>query len=80
MFFKKSINFACKMNKEFGKWLLDIAKYVTTAVIISTWLSGFENWEWYYILLLLGVIAVVVWWGLSLIRKDEMKENRKKKR
>jgi hypothetical protein len=66
------------MNKEFGKWLLDIAKYVTTAVIISTWLSGFENWEWYYILLLLGVIAVVVWWGLSLIRKDEMKENRKK--
>jgi hypothetical protein len=68
------------MNKEFGKWLLDIAKYVTTAVIISTWLSGFENWEWYYILLLLGVIAVVVWWGLSLIRKDEMKENRKKKR
>jgi hypothetical protein len=68
------------MNKEFGKWLLDIAKYVTTAVIISTWLSGFENWEWYYILLLLGVIAVIVWWGLSLIRKDEMKENRKKKR
>jgi hypothetical protein len=68
------------MNKEFGKWLLAIAKYVTTAVIISTWLSGFENWEWYYILLLLGVIAVVVWWGLSLIRKDEMKENRKKKR
>ena len=66
------------MNKEFGKWLLDIAKYVTTAVIISTWLSGFENWEWYYILLLLGVIAVIVWWGLSLIRKDEMKENRKK--
>ena len=68
------------MNKEFGKWLLDIAKYVTTAVIISTWLSGFENWEWYYILFLLGVIAVIVWWGLSLIRKDEMKENRKKKR
>jgi hypothetical protein len=68
------------MNKEFGKWLLDIAKYVTTAVIISTWLSGFENWDWYYILLLLGVIAIIVWWGLALIRKDELKENKKKKK
>ena len=67
------------MNKEFDKWLLDIAKYVTTAVIISTWLSGFENWDWYYILLLLGVIAIIVWWGLALIRKDELKENKKRK-
>lgn len=25
-----------KMKKEFGKWLMDIAKYITTAVILSS--------------------------------------------
>ena len=32
---KKIIIFA-KMRKEFGKWLMDIAKYITTAVILTS--------------------------------------------
>jgi hypothetical protein len=31
------------MKKEIGKWLLDVAKYVTTAIIISSFLGSFEQ-------------------------------------
>jgi hypothetical protein len=46
------------MRKEIGKWFMDIAKYVATAVLISSFLGGFEQkWAMYSV----GVIAV----GLS---------------
>ncbi|MDR3268643.1 MAG: hypothetical protein LBT83_06210 [Tannerella sp.] len=32
------------MRKEFGKWLMDIAKYVVTGVIIASLVSGREAW------------------------------------
>jgi len=31
------------MKKEIGKWFLDIAKYVATAVIISSFLGSLEH-------------------------------------
>ena len=31
------------MKKELGKWFMDVAKYVATAVLISSFLSGFEQ-------------------------------------
>jgi hypothetical protein len=31
------------MKKETGKWFMDIAKYVATAVLISSFLGGFEQ-------------------------------------
>ena len=35
-------------NKEIGKWLWDVAKYVTTAIIITTFLGNFEDiWRVY---------------------------------
>ena len=31
------------MRKEFGKWFMDVAKYMATAVLISSFLGGFEQ-------------------------------------
>jgi hypothetical protein len=31
------------MKKELGKWFMDIAKYVATAVLISSFLGEFEQ-------------------------------------
>jgi hypothetical protein len=45
------------MKKELGKWLLDVAKYVATAVLISSFLGGFEQ-KW--IMYLVGVITVIL--------------------
>ena len=45
------------VRKEIGKWFMDVAKYVATAVLISSFLGGFEQkWVMYSI----GVITVVL--------------------
>ena len=55
------------MKKEIGKWFMDIAKYVATAVLISSFLGGFEQ-KW--IMYLAGVLTVIfcLFLGLYFIR------------
>ena len=43
------------MRKELGKWLMDIAKYITTAVILT---SIFGEVEQKWIIYLGGILAV----------------------
>lgn len=31
------------MKREFGKWFLDLAKYILTAVFLTTYLTGLEE-------------------------------------
>jgi hypothetical protein len=51
------------MRKEIGKWFMDVAKYVATAVLISSFLGGFEQkWVMYSI----GVITVILCLFLGL--------------
>lgn len=45
------------MRKEFGKWLMDIAKYITTAVILSS-VFGQVTEPW--IIYVGGAITVLV--------------------
>ena len=57
-----------EMKKELGKWLLDIAKYMTTAVLLTSLFSGFEQWSWFlYALVVLAVFATLVL-GLYLMK------------
>jgi hypothetical protein len=44
------------MRKEFGKWLMDIAKYIITAVVLSSVFGEIESW----VLYLIGIISVMV--------------------
>ena len=70
----KQISIHCNtftpMRKEFGKWLMDIAKYITTAVVLTSFFGTVEQ-KWiiyigcaFSILLTLGI-------GLWLIRDKE---------
>lgn len=56
-----------RMKKELGKWLMDIAKYITTAVILT---SIFGEVEHKWIIYLGGILAVAftLGWGLYLVR------------
>jgi hypothetical protein len=45
------------MKKELGKWLMDIAKYITTAVILT---SIFGDVEQKWIIYLGGSLTVIV--------------------
>ena len=61
------------MKKEFGKWLMDIAKYITTAVVLT---SIFGEVEQKWIIYLGGVLAIVftLGWGLYLVRDNKKGE------
>ncbi len=59
------------MRKEFGKWLMDIAKYILTAVIISAAFRGMDE-IWLYILAGI-IVTITVCLGLWLVR-DKQKE------
>lgn len=58
------------MRKEFGKWLMDIAKYITTAVVLSSVFGEVETWVVY----LIGGLSVVVTlvWGLYLVNEKSV--------
>lgn len=52
-----------KVREEIGKWLMDVAKYVATAVLITSFLGEFEE-KW--VVYLLGGLAVIVFLGMGL--------------
>lgn len=65
------------MEIEFGKWLLDIAKYLITAMLLASVFSDMSDpWS------VVGVIvaaAITLVGGLWIIKKGE-KQNKTKKR
>ena len=65
-----------KRKDKFANWLLDIAKYITTAVIISSIFEGFED---RLLLLITGMLVVgaSLGWGLLLIQDDESPKKKK---
>ncbi|MBO4984624.1 MAG: hypothetical protein J6C87_03155 [Bacteroides sp.] len=60
------------MRKEFGKWLMDIAKYMTTALLLSSVFGDMEN-PWIMGTVIGGAILTLLS-GLWLV-KDKKVEN-----
>ena len=58
------------MRKEIGKWFMDIAKYVATAVLISSFLGGFQQ-KW--IMYIAGSLTVILTMciGLFFMRNNK---------
>ena len=51
------------MRKEIGKWFMDVAKYIATAVLISSFLGGFEQ-KW--IMYLIGLATIIITFAIGL--------------
>lgn len=60
------------MKKEFGKWLMDIAKYLTTAVLLSSMFANIEKLWIIYVFALSGIVSTLAV-GLWLVRDDKRK-------
>lgn len=62
------------MKKEFGKWLMDIAKYLATAVLLSSVFNDIkESWVIYLVVSVAIVLTLLT--GLLLVKdKKEEKE------
>jgi len=59
------------MRKEIGKWFMDIAKYVATAVLISSFLGSFER-KWIIYIIALVIVMLCLFLGLHFL-KDKKK-------
>lgn len=66
-----------KAKEKGADLLLDIIKYVITAVVVSALFTDFAEWAWYMYAVVGTIIAITTWWALS-IYKDET--NKKKNR
>ena len=66
------IHYICNMKKEFGKWLMDIAKYLTTAVLLSSVFNDIkESWVIYSVVSVAIVLTLLA--GLWLVREERKK-------
>ena len=60
-----------KRKEKLGDLLLDIAKYIITAILLATWFSDINQWEWYsYLLPIIAGIAATIS-GLSLFNDKQ---------
>jgi len=59
------------MKKEFGKWLMDVVKYVLTAILLATVFGGMEDKALIFIFGLC-IVGITLGWGLFLVsdKKD----------
>jgi len=64
--------YICNKKKEFGKWLMDIAKYITTAVILSSMIGDIREKGYLYTIAFI-LVAVSLGWGLYLVRDKQKK-------
>lgn len=66
------------MKKEFGKWLLDIAKYMVTALLLSTIFADMREPVIMYVVAIFSFVLLIL--GLTVIYNSEQQENRKQKK
>ena len=64
------------MKKEFGKWLMDIAKYMVTALLLSTIFADMAEPIIIYMVVILS--AIVLGFGLYWVNESEKEMNKKK--
>ena len=70
---KKTTKMKKAIAREFGKWLMDIAKYVVTAIVISSFLGSFgETWMIYVFGVLTATAFLLAgFWYLGKNDKNE---------
>lgn len=59
-------SYVCNMRKELGKWLMDIAKYLVTAVLLSSIITDMGN-SWILYLSVSFSVVVTLSVGLWLV-------------
>ena len=70
-------NYLCCVNikQEFGKWFLDVAKYVLTAMLLTSMIEGLS--QWWLIATTAAVTVLCLIFGSILMRKGKEEEERK---
>ena len=56
--------------------MLDTAKYLITAVVLSTFFQGIEEWAWYTYVVVIIVVSAIIAIGLTFFNEDIKKGKR----
>ena len=64
------------MKKEIGKWFMDVAKYIATAVLLTQIFGGMAD-SVYIIAYALISVVVIFALGVSIIHSDDEDKKRK---
>lgn len=62
------------MKKEFGKWFLDLAKYILTAIFLTTYLKGIEGNALMWVSIV-GFVSTLIA-GYFLLRSADMERSK----
>jgi len=65
------------MKRIFAAWLMDIAKYVVTALVLSTVLADLVS-GWIFYVVSLSLVTVIVLLGFILYKLAEKEEKEEK--
>ena len=65
------------MKREFGKWLLDIAKYMVTALLLATIFKDMYDPIIIYLVVILSFVILIL--GLYVIYDSDLEEKKLKK-
>ncbi|MDE7456265.1 MAG: hypothetical protein K2M96_06095 [Prevotella sp.] len=68
-----------KRKEKLGDLLLDIAKYIITAILLASWFSDIEQWNWYSYILPVAAVIIAAISGLYLFKEDNIKNKKKRK-
>jgi hypothetical protein len=60
------------MKKALGKWLMDIAKYVATAIILTSVFGDIES-TWLLYIIASAFVIIVLSSGLFLLKEEKKK-------
>ena len=63
------------MGLEFGKWLMDVAKYILTALLLATFLGDMNSAATIIasIVLMLGMLGIGLWLGKKTSNNNKKK-------
>ena len=68
-----------KQQEKLGDLLLDVAKYIITAVLLATWFDDVSNWSRTSYLVPMGAVILTAFAGISLYdHTDQVVEEKKK--
>lgn len=65
------------IKQEFGKWFLDVAKYVLTAMLLTTMIEGMSQ-QWIVVGSIIIMVLCLVF-GALLMRKGREDEERRER-
>ena len=66
------------MKKEIGKWFMDVAKYIATAVLLTQIFGGMAD-SAYIIIYALASVIIIFTLGVSIIHSDDEDKKRKER-